>query len=275
MQEFPQDPSLTFVDRLRDTFAQLADVVPAMLGALIILFAGYLLAKLIEQGTERLLHRIRLNQALERGGVMEAVERGASHFNPVKVIGKTLFWIMMFAVIMVAATALGMESLTAVFTELVGYLPSLMSAIVILIVGIVLGRFTGGLIMASAGAVQGAPTLARVGRVGVVMLASFMALQELGVGTELVTTAFAILFGAVAFGLALAFGLGNRELAGQITRQWYERYRAESEAIARDVLERELEEDKEFARSDPDQLEMIPSGQTAEMPSGSSMAERP
>lgn len=275
MQDFPQDPSLTFVERLQDTFAQLADVIPAMLGALVILFAGYLLAKLIEQGTERLLHRIRLNQALERGGVMDAVERGASHFNPVKVIGKTLFWIMMFAVIMVAATALGMESLTAVFTELVGYLPSLMSAIVILIVGIVLGRFTGGLIMASAGAVQGAPTLARIGRVGVVMLASFMALQELGVGTELVTTAFAILFGAVAFGLALAFGLGNRELAGQITRQWYERYRAESEAIERDVLERELEEDKEFARTDPEQLEMIPSGQTAEMPSGSSMAERP
>ena len=275
MQDFPQDPSLTFVERLRDTFAQLADVIPAMLGALIILFAGYLLAKLIEQGTERLLHRIRLNQALERGGVMDAVERGASHFNPVKVIGKTLFWIMMFAVIMVAATALGMESLTAVFTELVGYLPSLMSAIVILIVGIVLGRFTGGLIMASAGAVQGAPTLARIGRVGVVMLASFMALQELGVGTELVTTAFAILFGAVAFGLALAFGLGNRELAGQITRQWYERFRAESEAIERDVAEREREEDNEYARADPDQLEMIPSGQTAEMPSGSSMAERP
>ena len=275
MQDFPQDQPLTFVERLQDTFAQLADVIPAMLGALIILFAGYLLAKLIEQGTERLLHRIRLNQALERGGVMDAVERGASHFNPTKVIGKTLFWIMMFAVIMVAATALGMESLTAVFTELVGYLPSLMSAIVILIVGIVLGRFTGGLIMASAGAVQGAPTLARIGRVGVVMLASFMALQELGVGTELVTTAFAILFGAVAFGLALAFGLGNRELAGQITRQWYERFRAESEAIERDVAERELEEDKEFERGDPEQLEMIPSGQTAEMPSRSSMAERP
>ena len=275
MQDFSQDQPLTFVERLQDTFAQLADVIPAMLGALVILFAGYLLAKLIEQGTERLLHRIRLNQALERGGVMEAVERGGAHFNPVKVIGKTLFWIMMFGVIMVAATALGMESLTAVFTELVGYLPSLMSAIVILIVGIVLGRFTGGLIMASAGAVQGAPTLARIGRVGVVMLASFMALQELGVGTELVTTAFAILFGAVAFGVALAFGLGNRELAGQITRQWYERYRAESEAIERDVAEREREEDKEFAGGDPEQLEMIPSGQTAEMPSGTSMAERP
>jgi hypothetical protein len=272
--QFTDSQPLTFVERLQETFSQLADVIPAMLGALIILFAGYLLAKLIEQGTERLLHRIRLNQALERGGVMDAVERGASHFNPVKVIGKTLFWIIMFAVLMVAATALGMESLTAVFTELVSYLPSLMSAIVILIVGIVLGRFTGGLIMASAGAVQGAPTLARVGRLGVVMLSAFMALQELGVGTEIVTTAFAILFGAVAFGLALAFGLGNRDLAGQITREWYQRYRAEREAIERDVAERELEEDAEFARTDPDQLEMIPSGQTAEIRTGEPFVER-
>lgn len=259
--QFPDEEPLTFLDRLQATFAQLAEVIPAMLGALVILFAGYLLAKLIEQGAERMLHRIRLNQALERGGVMDAVERGASHFNPVKVVGKTLFWIMMFAVIMVAATALGMESLAGVFTELVGYLPSLMSAIVIMIVGIVLGRFVGGLIMAFAGAVQGAPTLARVGRFGVVLLSVFMALQELGIGTEIVTTAFAILFGALAFGAALAFGLGNRELAGQITREWYERYRAESEAIERDVAERELQEDAEFERRDPDQLEIL-GGQT-------------
>ena len=261
--QFPEDQPLTFLERLRETFSQLAEVVPAMIGALIILFAGYLLAKLIEQGTERLLHRIRLNEALERGGVMDAVERGGSHFNPTKVVGKTLFWIMMFAVIMVAATALGMESLTAVFTELVGYLPSLMSAIVIMIVGIVLGRFTGGLIMASAGAVSGAPTLARVGRSGVIMLSVFMALQELGIATEIVTTAFAILFGAVAFGLALAFGLGNRDLAGKITREWYDQYRAESDAIERDVAEREMEEDQQL--EDSEQLEMIPVGETGEM----------
>lgn len=257
---------MTFVERLRETFAQLADVIPAMLGALVILFAGYLLAKLVEQGTERLLHRVRLNQALERGGVMEAVERGGAHFNPTRVIGKTLFWIFMFGVIMVAATALGMESLAGVFTELVGYLPSLMAAIVIMIAGIVLGRFTGGLIMASAGAVQGAPTLARVGRLGVIMLSVFMALQELGIATDIVTTAFAILFGAVAFGLALAFGLGNRELAGQITREWYQRFRAESEAIERDVAEREMEEEQQLQQGErSEQLEMIPVGDTGEM----------
>jgi hypothetical protein len=241
---------VNFLERLQESMTQLAEIIPALLGALVIVFAGYLLAKLIEKGVERLLRRLHLNRLLERGGVLEAVERAGSHFNPTRVIGKTLFWFTMFGVIIVAASALGMESLAGVFTELVGYLPSLMSAIVIMIVGIVLGRFTGGLIMASAGAVQGGPTLARLGRWGVVTLAIFMALQELGVATDIVTTAFAILFGALALGMALAFGLGNRELAGEITREWYQRYRAEREAIEREVAERDREEEAELAEED-------------------------
>jgi regulator of protease activity HflC (stomatin/prohibitin superfamily) len=84
-----------------------------------------------------------------------------------------------------------------------------------------------------------------VGQIGVVMLAVFMALQQLGIATDIVTTAFAILFGAVALGMALAFGLGNRELAGQITRQWYERIRAEREAIEREIAESEVREEAE------------------------------
>ena len=84
-----------------------------------------------------------------------------------------------------------------------------------------------------------------MGRIGIIVIAVFMALQELGIATDIVTAAFAILFGAVALALALSFGLGNRELAGQVTREWYERYKAEREAIdreaAREAAEDELE----------------------------------
>jgi hypothetical protein len=79
----------------------------------------------------------------------------------------------------------------------------------------------------------------------VIVLAIFMALQELGIATEIVTTAFAIVFGALALAFALSFGLGNRELAGQITREWYERLRAEREAIAREAAAREAREEAE------------------------------
>ena len=124
----------------------------------------------------------------------------------------------------------------------INYSMSVIAAIVIIIIGIVLGEFVGGLISASAGAVHGGTALARIGRGGVILLAIFMALQQLNVATEIVTTAFAILFGAVALAGALAFGLGNRDLAGEVTRAWYERWKAEREAIDRESAAAEAAE---------------------------------
>lgn len=232
----------TFTERLAQSFSLLGEFVPALFGALVILFAGYLVAKVVEKGTTRLLRRVKFNQLLERGGVVQAVERSGSHLNPAKVLANLLFWVVMFAVLMIAASAIGLDSLANVFTELVSYIPSVIAAIVIIILGIVLGGFVGGLIMASAGGLYGGPWLARIGRGGVIVLAVFMALQELGIATDIVTTAFAILFGAVALALSLSFGLGNRELAGQVTREWYERYQAERRAIDAEAAAEEAQE---------------------------------
>jgi hypothetical protein len=240
----------TFVERMRTSFAEFAEVVPALIGALVILFAGYLLARLVERGVDRLLRRIHLNEALERGGVMQAVERSGSHFNPTRVIANLVIWLVMFVGLLLAANALGLQSLAIVFQDLLRYIPSVIAAVVIITVGIVLGGFVGGLIMASAGGIHGGPTLARVGKGGVIVLAIFMALQELGIATDIVTTAFAILFGAVALALALSFGLGNRDLAGHITREWYDRWKAERDAIARDAAAAEAAEQAEEAELD-------------------------
>jgi hypothetical protein len=226
-----------FTERLRESFAQLWEFIPAMLGALVVLFAGYLVAKLVERGTRGVLKRVAFNELLRRAGIISAVERAGSHINPTQVVANLVFWFVMFSVILVAGAAVGIDSLASVFSDLVSYVPSVIAAIVIVIVGIVLGDFVGGLILASAGALHGGSMLARAGRFGVILLAVFMALQELGVATDIVTTAFAIVFGAFALALALSFGLGNRELAGQITRQWYENWKAERDAIEREAAE--------------------------------------
>ena len=229
----------SFTTRLQESFSEVfGELIPALLGALVIVFAGYLLAKLLERIVDTALRRIGLNNMLARGGVLAAVERSGAHVNPTRVLANLVFWLVMFAVILVAANALGLQSLAMVFGELVSYIPSVIAAIVIILVGIVLGQFVGGLIGASAGALHGGRALARVGSGGVILLAVFMALQELGIATEIVTTAFALLFGAVALAIALAFGLGSRELAGEITREWYERYRKErDDALAREAAD--------------------------------------
>ncbi|MEX2180191.1 MAG: hypothetical protein WD801_15855 [Gemmatimonadaceae bacterium] len=223
--------SLNFAQRLQLSFSEVfGDLIPNLLGALIIIFAGYLVAKVLSRLVDRGLRRIGLNSMLARGGIMEAVERSGAHVNPTRVISNLVFWLVMFAVILVAANALGLESLAGVFGQLVSYIPSVIAAIVIILVGIVLGQFVGGLIAASAGALHGGRALARVGSGGIILLSVFMALQELGIASEIVSTAFAILFGAIALAIALSFGLGNRELAGEITREWYDRYKVERDA---------------------------------------------
>jgi hypothetical protein len=223
-----------FTDRLVDSLRQLWTFIPGLLGAAVLLIAGYLMARLAQRGTARLLRRFHLNQIVRSGGVLPGIEH-AANVNPTRLLATLAFWVVMFVAMLIAADALGVDSLAQVFSQMVSYIPSVIAAIVVVIISIVLGDFVEGLIMASAGSLHGGALLARVGKGGVILLGVFMALQELGVGTEIVTTAFAIIFGAIALALSMSFGLGNRDLAGQVTREWYARWRAEREAIAREV----------------------------------------
>jgi hypothetical protein len=234
--------SVTFADRLLESLRQLWAILPGLVGATVLLVAGYLLAKVCQRAVARALRRIQLNALVKRGGVLPGLDHGSTHVNPTRLIASLVFWAVMFAAMIVAADALGVDSLAQVFGDLVSYLPAMIAAIVVVIIAIVLGDFIEGLIMASAGALHGGPLLARVGKGGVVLLGVFMALQELGVATEIVVTAFAIVFGAVALALALSFGLGNRELAGEITREWYTNWRAERDRIAKEVADEERAE---------------------------------
>jgi hypothetical protein len=233
---------LNFTDRLQQSLSLLWEFLPSLLGAGLVLLVGFILAKLVQKLVARILRRIRLNDLLRKVGVLSAVDSAAAHFNPSRILAHLAFWVVMFTAMLIAANALGIDSLAPVFSELVGYVPSVIAAIVIVILGIVLGDFVGGLIMASTHALHGGPTLARVGKGGVVMLAVFMSLQELGVATNIVTTAFAIIFGAVALAAALSFGLGTRELAGEIARNWYNRYKAERDALEKEVATEEAAE---------------------------------
>jgi hypothetical protein len=226
---------VSFTDRLAQSLRELWEFVPGLVGAAIVLVAGYLMARLVQRAAARLLRRIRLNEVMRSGGILPGLEHGTAHFNPTRVVATLLFWIVMFGAMLVAADALGVESLAQALSQLVSYLPSVIAAIVVVIISIVLGEFVEGLIMAAAGSLHGGALLARIGKGVVFLLGVFMALQELGVGTGIFTSAFAIIFGAVALALALSFGLGNRELAGEVTRNWYIRWRAERDAIEREV----------------------------------------
>jgi small-conductance mechanosensitive channel len=213
------------VDRLRYGAAEIWAILPALLGAAVIFVTGYFVARTIERWVDRTLLKLDFNRVAEAGGLREVVDRTGARLDPAHAIGKLLFWLVMLIVILLASAALGLESINEMFSIMISFIPTLISAIVIVILGMVVGEFLRGLILASAGTVEGVPTLANVTKAAVVVIAIFMALQQVGVADEIVIAGFTLVFGAAALAVGLAFGLGNTALAGEVTRRWYESLR--------------------------------------------------
>jgi hypothetical protein len=201
---------------------QIGTVLPALLGATVILLTGYFLARQIQRWADDTLKRVDFNRVAAAGGLDEAVGRTGSRLDPIRATAKLIFWLVMLVVILLATTALGLESINEMFGTMLAFIPTLIASIVIVILGMVVGEFVRGLILASAGSVAGVPTLAKIAKGAVILISLFMALQQVGVAAEIVTATFTLILGAVALAVGLAFGLGNRELAGEITRRWYE-----------------------------------------------------
>ena len=224
--------SQTLMQRLEESFAQIVLFLPQLLAALGILLAGYAIAKMVERGTDAAMHRIGFDRWMRDGGVTEALERAGTTLDPSTVLAKLVFWTVMLLVILMAAQALGLSVVSSLFGELLTYILNVIAAVIVLVLGLLLGEFVKDLILASAGAVHGVPTLARVAKAAVVVLAVFMALEQLNIAEDIVLVAFIAVVGAAALAAGIAFGLGSQHIAAEIAREWYERSRQIAERVA-------------------------------------------
>jgi hypothetical protein len=205
--------------------------LPQLLGAIVILIVGWIVAKLLESGTETILEKTRFDMAVDRGGVRAALARTGSNLDPSSLVARLVFWIVFLVAILMAANALGLTAVANMFERLIAYIPNVIVAVLIIVMGMVIGEFVKDLILASVGSLSGVNPVAHVAKIAIMTLAIFMALDQLGIARNIVVTAFTLVLGAVALAAGLAFGLGNRELAGEYMRRWVER----AENVGHDV----------------------------------------
>ena len=211
--------------RLEDGINQIFGFLPHLAAALGILLAGFAIAKMIERGTDIFLHRIGFDRWMRDGGVIEALERAGTSLDPSTVLAKLVFWTVMLLVILLAANALGVEAVSSLFAELLAYIPNVIAAVIVLVLGILLGEFVKDLVLASAGGLPGGPTLARAAKASVILLSVFMALEQLDIAQDIVLVFFIAVVGAGALAAGIAFGLGAQGIAAEMSREWYERSR--------------------------------------------------
>jgi Mechanosensitive ion channel, conserved TM helix len=207
---------------IRETFASALGrvilFVPHLLSALLILAAGLLVAWILAWVTRKLLHAVGLDRFLARHDVAPGGGGGRAS----TLVGRVVYWVIALVTFVAAADALQLPWVTTGLARVVGYLPNVFAAALIVLVGYIAGNACYRAIARRRPATN-ALMWARLGRAAIFVLAGFMAIQELQVAVGIVTTLFALTFGAMAVAVAIAFGLGNRELAGRVTRDWWER----------------------------------------------------
>lgn len=232
---------------LADAFGKAIAFLPNLFAALIILAVGLLVAKVLAKLTQRLLTSVGLNR---RAAAQKLLGREAALERVPHAGGRIVYWVLALVTAGVAIDALHLTWLSAGVARVLGYLPSVMAAGAIGVVGYLAGNFLYREVLRKDSA---SVLWARLARGAIFAFAAFMALQQLGIATAIVTIAFTVVLSAMAVAGALAFGLGNRELAGRVTREWYarraddrRRYQEPTTGGERERAERDIRYDDEW-----------------------------
>ncbi len=208
---------MTITEMLGNALSRAVAFLPNLFAAIVILAIGFLIATALGKLTRRALEAVDLER---RPRVRQFVGHERTLSRLPHTAGRIVYWVIGIITIGVAIDALQLTWLSAGVATVLAYLPNVLAAAVIVALGYMVGNFIFRRLAESPNI---SPIWARVARIAVLVVAGFMAVHQLGIATGIVTTAFTLCLGALAVAAAVAFGLGNRELAGRITQDWYDR----------------------------------------------------
>lgn len=176
---------------------------------------------------QRVLKAVHFDALCERMGAAPALRRAGVKRSPSQLIGQLAFWIVFVFFAFMGVDALDLPATTHLMSAIVGFLPHVIAAVFVALVGILLANFSGEAVLIAAvnAQIHGARLIATLVRWGVIIFTAAMVLTQLGIAKEIVIAAFSIIFGGIVLAMAIALGLGGR-------------------IIAREALERRLRREK-------------------------------
>jgi hypothetical protein len=197
--------------------------IPQVIGALVIVIIGWLIAGALSRLTTEVLRRAGADRLFaEHGGDVYGAR--SAQFKPSVVAGELVKWLVRIVFLVAAANVLGLTQVSELLNQVLLWIPNLIVAAIILLLAPLLARFVRGAIEVGAGQMgfTNAPLLGRIAEIAIVAFAVVIAINQIGIAATLVNTLFIGVVGALALAFGLAFGLGGRDVAAQLTQSWYE-----------------------------------------------------
>jgi len=239
---------------LQSAFTTFVNYLPQLIGALLVLLIGYIIAKVLDKAITKLLQKAKLDQRLTSNSGGRYVEKVSPGGSPSALVGGVVFWVIMIFVITSAIGTLGIPALTGFMNQVLAYLPNVIAALLIFIVAAAVAGAIGGLAHRTMGDTPTGKIVRAAVPAMVMGIAVFMILTQLGIAPVIVTTTYIALIGATALAAALAFGLGGRDAAAELVNSGYRKAQEQAGQVRQDVSvgQERAQRDAEAAKHDMD-----------------------
>jgi len=200
---------------------RLLDFLPALIGALLVLVAGWIIAVVVGKLTQKLVQAIKVDKVAEKMGYSGKLEGSNLHFSISSLLGGLVKWFLILVFLLAAADILRLNEISVFLNSILLYIPNIVVAVIILGAVLLVGNFVYDVVKGStrAAGVMSASLLAVISKWAIIIFGIFAALIQLGVASSLVSTIFIGIVAMLALAGGLAFGLGGREDAALILRK--------------------------------------------------------
>ena len=211
-----------FLESAQQFLNEIAVALPQIIGALLILLIGWIIARIVKRVSVKGLKLVKFNYLTEKSGIEKFLEKGGVKVTSIDIIGTLIYWIIMLVVILATLNSLKLTAASTLFNQIMLYIPNIIVAILILVIGIYLARLVSQVLVTSLKNMEEkkASAIGLIANYAIIVLTVFIILGQLNIAGSIVTNAFIILFGALCLALGLAFGLGGKEWASQVINKY-------------------------------------------------------
>jgi small-conductance mechanosensitive channel len=217
----------TVIDALTQIITDILNFIPNLINGLIILIVGIVIARIARWILRNVLRRIGFDPLVERTGITGSL-RGLGVQTPMSAIAaQTIFLLLLISFLITATRLMGLEAVAQILERVLTFLPDLIAALIVFLLGGMAAQFTGNLVrnLAAAGNLSYANQLARLVQYVISVFVAILALGVLGLDTALLVTAVTIFIAAFGLALGLALGLGARQVVHHLLAGYYLRTR--------------------------------------------------
>ncbi|MCG8432089.1 MAG: hypothetical protein MJA29_13070 [Candidatus Omnitrophica bacterium] len=205
----------------RSVFAQIGSFLISILLVVFILIVGWVVSKTVRTVVTKGLRLLKLDELSDRIELDNLLEKGGIGYSLSELVGLLSYWVCLLVTLIVAVNAVGLTIAADLLNKVVLYVPNVVAAIVILILGMFVATLLKNIVQTAAnnaGFTQGA-FLSKLVEIIIIAFVVFIALEQLNIGIRVTELTLAIILGSVGLGCALAFGLGCKEQAGKFVEE--------------------------------------------------------